>query len=541
MKWNDRIFKSPNSLVHKNNVLFFWVLLIVYSMMFLIYIVTYVKNVMNIEKSYQKELLLEANSSLSLICQRTEMAISYLSSMTNTRKFFTTDYTITSDNILTLYHMVDEFNMIQYINDDLISSMTFYSANPTHPEYGMILKPLHQCTYKTFLSDTMQQQWIYNKGNLIYCKKNYLNRSQLSGVWVVELKKSEKDIMSGFQLIQFTDTSTDKLSVYNEYLQHYLIFGGNMNANWYFYIHHFIINAVLFITSFFVFKYVVSRLSRKIFENMSLMIQNIENGIHISDKYKIPLNPEPELNIIAYQINSLLDTVRQYVKQNQQLQTERSIAIFNMLQMQTNPHFFCNSLAIIQYKMEELEAYKESDALSNFSRLLRYSLEIRVLSTLREELDSVKQYVAFYNGFQKNPIEVLTSVPEELLCCQFPKVVLQPLVENAVKYGNGETIGIKGYLQEGSLTVEVFNSGNISEEKLLKIKEQYLSPSKIKEQVSENGYKIGLKNITMRLQMLYGQAARMSIQSKNGLVLISVTIPRKKEIQNDPKELNFYD
>ena len=180
------------------------------------------------------------------------------------------------------------------------------------------------------------------------------------------------------------------------------------------------------------------------------------------------------------------------------------------LRAQINPHFLFNALTTIGYLIQTAPE-KAFSTLMKLTQLLRRVLKSSgEFSILKDEIELVESYLEIEQARFEERLQVEIDVPEELKILRIPALILQPLVENAVKHGIsksklGGTVKISVKLESENaqvfLRINVFDSGagaNFSE----------LSKNQ------QSG--VGLKNIEQRLSSYYGDAARLKIESKNG-------------------------
>ena len=182
------------------------------------------------------------------------------------------------------------------------------------------------------------------------------------------------------------------------------------------------------------------------------------------------------------------------------------------LKAHINPHFIFNSLNSIR-ALVDVNPERARRAITELSNLLRSSMQNEKLQLvpLRQEMDIIRDYLALETIRFEDRLQVELNVADDTLDLPIPPMMLQTLVENAIKHGistrvNGGWVRIHSVKQEGNHVVEVANSG-------------YLNSA-----VITAGF--GLSSTQNRLQLLFGSKARLSIrQGEKEVVLCSVTIP----------------
>lgn len=205
---------------------------------------------------------------------------------------------------------------------------------------------------------------------------------------------------------------------------------------------------------------------------------------------------------------------KQLVMERENNQLERAIQETEgkVLRAQMNPHFVFNALNSIRALITE-DPTKAKKGINQLSKLLRSSLltERKKTISIAEELDTILDYLNLEKIRYEERLAWKIEVPKEISQAQIPPMLLQTLVENAIKHGIAHSskeglIQIKGELQGNLIQLEVINPGHL------------------KTKGESTG--IGLLNSQNRLQLLFGETAYIDLKplDKNH-VLASVTIP----------------
>jgi len=199
------------------------------------------------------------------------------------------------------------------------------------------------------------------------------------------------------------------------------------------------------------------------------------------------------------------------------------------LQAQINPHFLFNALNTIStFVRTKPECARE--LLHHLSDFFRRNLQGgREMVTLNEELQHVRDYLAIEKARFGERLEVNIEIPPEMLKETVPSLILQPLVENAVRHGlagrkTGGTVTITGATDRDQMVITVVDNGvGIAPDKLKNLL--------VDEVVSEVGLGIGLANVHERLLNLYGRRFPLKIESELNLgtkVTLSIPLGRKE-------------
>lgn len=210
-------------------------------------------------------------------------------------------------------------------------------------------------------------------------------------------------------------------------------------------------------------------------------------------------------NIMCAKISDLIKEIN--AKNKQQMLTE-----INLLQSQINPHFLYNALDVISWKAKENEEYEIDDMIINLATFLRLGLHSgKNIVKVREELEHVKCYLQIEQERFPELFETKYEVEEKILDYDMVKVVLQPIVENAIKHGFRNInykglIIIRGYENGENIIFEIEDNGmGVRWDEELKFPQ------------SENplgGY--GLYNIDRRLSIYYEDDYSIGFHSEPG-------------------------
>lgn len=198
------------------------------------------------------------------------------------------------------------------------------------------------------------------------------------------------------------------------------------------------------------------------------------------------------------------------------LNEQLSKAQLSALRRQIEPHFLFNTLNAIAGLVREKRNDAAVNMIAGLSDFLRRVVEDsdRQQVPLREELDFTQKYLDIQKARFAERLEFSVDVPAELLSAQVPSLILQPMVENAIKHGiakraHGGAIRIAASRSNGTLMLRVYNDG----------------PSlPAGWDNSQSG--IGISNVRTRLQSLYGEGYDLSLcNRKPGGVEAAVSVP----------------
>ncbi|MBP5152873.1 MAG: sensor histidine kinase [Lachnospiraceae bacterium] len=184
------------------------------------------------------------------------------------------------------------------------------------------------------------------------------------------------------------------------------------------------------------------------------------------------------------------------------------------LQSQINPHFINNTLEIINWEARLNGVYKVSGMIEALSTMLNATLNRSNIQRipLCEELKYVDAYLYIISERMGKRLTVDKDIDESMLREPVPRLIAQPIVENAVEHGittqgNGR-ISIKVYAEEEYMYLEVRNTGRLSEGDKERV-EKILSGQFDEKQ--ERSVSIGISNVNKRLKLMYGDSCGLKI------------------------------
>ncbi|TDF99800.1 cache domain-containing sensor histidine kinase [Paenibacillus piri] len=206
-------------------------------------------------------------------------------------------------------------------------------------------------------------------------------------------------------------------------------------------------------------------------------------------------------NIMIGEIQHLISSV--YISNIKQKEAELA-----SLEAQINPHFLYNTLQSIKWLSDIHKAPEIGDMAISLAKIFRFSIKGAAIVSLYEEMQHVKDYISIQKFRYGDRFELVYHIGEELLQCQIPKLIIQPLVENAIYHGietkeEYGTITIWAKSGDQSLHIGVEDDGAVvSYEKIEEIR--FSLKHSADPHMAGTGKSLGLKNIHDRLQMLYG-------------------------------------
>ena len=230
-------------------------------------------------------------------------------------------------------------------------------------------------------------------------------------------------------------------------------------------------------------------------------------------------------NIMVYWAIVAVSQALNYFRKYREREFRLSQAELQSLRTQLHPHFLFNTLNAIAELVYRDPAVADRTIL-RLSELLRFSLASEKAQevTLKEEIEFLEKYVEIHKTLMRDRLNVRLNIDPETLDAAVPNMILQPLVENAIKHGisprpDGGTIEVQARRLDGKLYVEIADDG-----------------LGMPEQDVDGG--VGLINTRERLKLLYNDAHTFNLSSAPGRgVTVRISVPFR-EVGNESNDTN---
>lgn len=220
--------------------------------------------------------------------------------------------------------------------------------------------------------------------------------------------------------------------------------------------------------------------------------------------------------VFFYAIN-YYQTLKEKIKKEAELKALVREAELSALKSQINPHFLFNSLNSIS-SLTISSPEKAQEMVINLSTFMRYSLQHDQEETvsLKEELGNIKLYLAIEKVRFGKKLEPVFDIEEGCHDCQIPNMILQPLFENAIKYGVYEATG------PVRIATSCKSENNYI---LIRIENDYEAESG-----KNRGEGIGIRNIKQRLELIYGNADLLRVTDNRTSFKVELLLPKTEPV-----------
>ena len=254
----------------------------------------------------------------------------------------------------------------------------------------------------------------------------------------------------------------------------------------------------------------------------------------------VVIDRQDEMGYLGQVYNKMVDDMNHLMNNIYREQITRKEAELKALQSQMNPHFLFNTLESINWMAQMKNVPEISDTVTNLSALIEAGIgRDSKLITLQEEFSYINQYIFIIKKRVGERLEFKEDIDDKVMQVQIPRLLIQPIVENAVYHGieqvrRGGVIDLTARAIENKLVIAVYDNGaGIPEEELERIRDRLaMNDDEYFRMIGKKGKSVGIENVNRRIKLFYGQQYGLNIESGEGqYTKITVTIPM--EIKKD--------
>lgn len=257
-------------------------------------------------------------------------------------------------------------------------------------------------------------------------------------------------------------------------------------------------------------------------------MRRVEDGdLHV----RCQVASRTELGQLSDSFNHMIAKTAELMDERLRIEEQKRKSEYKALQAQIQPHFLYNTLDSIIWMSHAGRSDEVVEMTSALASLLRSSIgDGSDTNTLKKELEHVRSYLTIQKMRYKEKLRDELDIDPQTEDCLLPKLILQPLVENAIYHGlkvkqQGGTVRVESLLDDDRLLITVEDDGvGMTPQQLASIFE--------KKEADGESSKIGVCNVNERLQLFFGSEAQMKYYSEPGrrtMVMLVLPIVREKE------------
>ena len=274
---------------------------------------------------------------------------------------------------------------------------------------------------------------------------------------------------------------------------------------------------------------IIAEKKTKVIEEIVKAIENIKTG-DLETRLNVETNDE--FGIIADSYNEMLLNIKKLIEINKEEAKHSAVMEIKQLESQFNPHFLFNTLEMLRYTIK-YDTSVANKIIINISSLLRFSIENKSSEvSLQRDLLYTKNYLDIQKYRFGENFDYEIKAEEGLENYYVPKLIIQPVIENAIKHGYTQVEKMIIYIRvktvKEKLIISVYNNGKEIEKEILDEIREKLKNKKAEEFKNH----IGLYNIFRRIQLMYGEKYGLRILSrKDKGTSVRVSLPLKSGVE----------
>ena len=504
------------------------------------------------KEQYNLEKILEQSvNSIENQSQIYENLVDYLSYSQSLRNIFDTEMESDYEKYLKYVKVADPLLQMPTIYHKEIRSITLYSDNIEVP-HGDTLLPMSEAENQQWysrLNEGTLMQWSITRGgnkSIIASRKFYDNDTIKA---VLEMRLDYEKVLSPFMSqitdntggmilddngnVVYADCSMDKkyrpknIENLKDISDKYYISQRTMkDTGWDFYIYRpkavsenaihklLLKNIPLILISVLLLSLLGYVFSIRMVSQLELLTENM-NQINMGlRKVTVQSKSKDEVGVLIRSFQRMMDQMNHLISEVYESKIQLQNSEMRALQAQINPHFLYNTLDSINWMLIEKGEWEISDVVVSLGDILKYSLHgEEMLVLFEEELKYIESYLCIQKNRLEDRLTVQIEIDEEAKLCFVPKLILQPIVENAILHGIEKKkemgrIQIQAIVREGTLEIRVTDDGiGMQPDRLMRFRESIMS-----DEIS--GKHIGMRNVHRRIQLHFGEAYGLKIDSE---------------------------
>ncbi|MFD0672958.1 cache domain-containing protein [Cohnella sp. GCM10027633] len=271
-----------------------------------------------------------------------------------------------------------------------------------------------------------------------------------------------------------------------------------------------VVAALLFLAVALAISVLLSFRLTKPIKRLESLMKKVEKG---DFGIRVEVERADEIGKLSRSFNLMIGKIKELMEQIVQEQEMKRISELKAMQAQIHPHFLYNTLDSIIWMAEMGKMAEVVKMTTALAKLFRASISKgEELVPIETELEHIQNYLTIQNIRYKNKFTYEIDVDPGLYACKTLKIVLQPLVENAIYHGLKQQavvgcIRITGRLEQGTIVLKVIDDGvGMSEEQALALTNAF--------RTGDGGKGVGLPNVNHRIRLYFGESYGLEIESE---------------------------
>ena len=267
-------------------------------------------------------------------------------------------------------------------------------------------------------------------------------------------------------------------------------------------------------------------ISRQITSPLRRLMRAFDKVQQADLETQLPVEGGDEFGRLAVRFNKMVLALKSNREELISNQKELNQAQIRMLQAQLNPHFLCNTLDTMKWISKINKVPQVALMSTNLADILRFCISAEEFVPLYREMEILERYMEIQKIRLSDDFSFRQEIPEELYDCLVPKMILQPIVENAILHGprdaSGSVIRVRAAEEKGVLHIAVTDNGR-------GFPPQMLGPYRRDKDLAKGH--LGLYNVDMILRGNFGEEYGLFLEPGDGGVgaRVIATLPARYE------------
>lgn len=488
--------------------------------------------------------------------------INYLTYSSDLREIMEKEYSSDYEAYLAYTEIADPMFTMPQLYHEEIRSITLYAEN-IQVEHRNTLAPLSVAQNQTWYSKINEKgtvQWLVKQGNKkeILAVRKFYRQDKIQAMLVLSLDYNRvlepfadlltenrgglildeqgNVVYSGYRMD--APYKPDKETSLNYLKEHYVCIEKKIeDTKWNFCLYQpkeeleksvwtlLLGNIPVLLLCLFLILLLGYFFSRKMVERLEQLTENM-NQINLGlRKVTVVSQSKDEIGVLVRTFTRMMEEINKLISQVYEAKIKLQKTEMKALQAQINPHFLYNSLSIINWKAIEADNEEISRITLSLSTYYRTSLNKGETMTIAaNEIRNIDAYLHIQLVMHDNSFQVIKEIEEAALSYSVPKLILQPLVENAIEHGLDVS-----EKEEKWLKLSVCKEGDTL---LMAVEDNGMgmSEEQAKSIITYRSKGYGVRNVNDRITLLYGEEYHLRVKSRQGEgCRIEIVIPVNKE------------
>ncbi|MGD6846296.1 sensor histidine kinase [Rossellomorea aquimaris] len=261
-----------------------------------------------------------------------------------------------------------------------------------------------------------------------------------------------------------------------------------------------------------------SFIAKKVTDPVKILTEQMKLVGEGNLKVRTSVDSKDEIGMMSSEFNHMIYRVEDLLEQVKEEQHQKQEAVLRAIKHRINPHFLFNTLSTIRWLVQFKETERANTALTALSKLLEGNMgKTGNFISIKEEVELVEQFMVILQIRYEQKFHLVTDFEEGVEGWEIPRMLLQPIVENAIFHGivptgTEGTVWITGKNIPGGIQIEIRDDGvGVEQDMLQRVQ---------RSSVGDNSYVgIGLSHVADSIRLYFGPDSKLEISSGEGTVV----------------------